>query len=140
MNEKTLDFQGKAQGTLQGVQGADHARGIANWIGTLLSVVMVAGVLILLYYLIMGAFNWLTSGGDKSKVEEARNKITTAIIGILLLSCVLAIVMFVQYILGIEVLYFGPLNPATNPGPTPFPNVPTNPGPTPFDTFIPTGG
>jgi hypothetical protein len=34
----------------------------------------------------MGAISWITSGGDKGKIEDARNKITAAVIGILILA------------------------------------------------------
>ena len=118
MPEQVLDFQGKAPDVLQGAQNPDHSAGIAGVIGTILSVVMTVGVLLLLFYLIMGACNWITSGGNSGKMEEARNQITTALIGMIILASVLALVMFVQYILGIEVLRF-------TAGP--------------FTTFIPTG-
>jgi hypothetical protein len=125
MAEQVLDFQTKAPGILQGAQNTNHANGFAGLIGTLLSVVMTVGMLLLLYYLIMGAFAWLTSNGDKGKTEEARNKITTAVIGMIILASVLAMVGFVQYILGIQILTFG----IPNPGPAP--------APTPYNTYLP---
>lgn len=126
MPEQVLDFQTKAPDVLQGAQNTNHANGFATLIGTLLSVVMTVGMLLLLFYLIMGAFGWLTSNGDKGKTEEARNKITTAVIGMIILASVLAMVGFVQYVLGIQVLTFG----FPNPGPAP--------APTPYTTYIPT--
>ncbi len=78
----------------------------ANLIGSILSVVITIGVLMLLLYLVWGAFSWITSGGDKGKVEEARNRMTTAVIGIIVLSSSIAIFMLVQQILGICVLDF----------------------------------
>src|SRR5438046_2839860 len=35
---------------------------------------VVAGIFALIY-LLLGAFSWITSGGDKDKVEKARDKI-----------------------------------------------------------------
>lgn len=78
----------------------------ANLIGSVLSIVITIGVLMLLLYLVWGAFSWITSGGDKGKVEEARNRMTTAVIGIIVLSSSVAIFMLVQQILGICVLDF----------------------------------
>lgn len=53
-------------------------------------ILILAGALVFAY-LIWGAIKWITSGGDKSKVEEARNKITSAIVGLLILAAVWAI-------------------------------------------------
>lgn len=102
-----LDFQGKAPTVLPGANPTDHNQGFANLIGTALSVVMVVAMLLLMFYLIMGAIQWITSGGDKGRLEEARGKITTAIIGVVILASVLALVMLVQYILNIDILRFG---------------------------------
>jgi len=56
--------------------------------------IMVAALLTL-YHLIMGAIHWIVSGGDKGKVEDARNQILAAIIGILVLACTWAIFQLV---------------------------------------------
>lgn len=78
----------------------------ANIIGTILDIVMTVGALMLLLYLLWGALSWITSAGDKTKTEEARNRMTSAIIGIIILSSAVALFMFVQQILGICVLDF----------------------------------
>ena len=54
------------------------------------TVLIVAGA-ITFAYLIFGAIKWITSGGDKAKVEDARGKITSAVIGLLILASVWAI-------------------------------------------------
>ncbi len=56
--------------------------------------IMVAALLTL-YHLIMGAIHWIASGGDKGKVEDARNQILAAIIGILVLACTWAVFQLV---------------------------------------------
>lgn len=78
----------------------------ADIIGSILDIVMTVGALMLLLYLLWGALSWITSAGDKTKTEEARNRMTSAIIGIIILSSTVALFMFVQQILGICVLDF----------------------------------
>jgi hypothetical protein len=39
----------------------------------------------------MGGIEWITSGGDKGKTESARNKITAAVIGLVILAASWAI-------------------------------------------------
>ncbi len=50
-------------------------------------------------YLILGAFAWITSGGDKEAIEKARNKIQAAVIGLILIFAVLAIVYTLENII-----------------------------------------
>jgi hypothetical protein len=60
----------------------------------------------------MGAFEWITSGGDKGKAEKARDKMTQAVIGLVILISAVAILMFIQQLLGICIINFGGLCPA----------------------------
>lgn len=43
------------------------------------------GAVAVLILFIWGAFEWIVSGGDKGKVENARNRITNAVIGLIIL-------------------------------------------------------
>ena len=81
--------------------------GAANLISQFLEIAMfIAGILVLLY-LVWGAIEWISSGGDKSKVKEAREKITQAIIGLLVLSASIAIFNKVQQFLNVTLIDFG---------------------------------
>lgn len=94
---------------LQGVNPldlTDPACTLARLVNNILGIVMVIAVLLLLLYLIWGAIDWITSGGDKGKTEKARDKMTGATIGILILSAVIVIFMAIQRFLGISVLSF----------------------------------
>jgi hypothetical protein len=57
------------------------------------------GALAVIVYFLLGAFTWITSGGDKTKVEDARNKITNAIIGLVLLVSSFVLLSFLSKIL-----------------------------------------
>ncbi|MCS7093486.1 MAG: hypothetical protein NZL96_03660 [Patescibacteria group bacterium] len=61
---------------------------------------VVAG-LIALINLLLGAFGWITSGGNKESIEKAREKIQAAIIGLILIFVVLSIVVVLENILNI---------------------------------------
>lgn len=56
---------------------------------------VIAGIFALLY-LLLGAFAWVTSGGNKENVEKAQQKIQAAIIGVILIVAVLAIVVTLE--------------------------------------------
>jgi hypothetical protein len=73
---------------------------IGRIIQTVITILLLAAVIIALFYLIYGGIRWITSGGDKGKVDEARKHIIAAIVGL--------IVAFVAYfILQIILNIFG---------------------------------
>ena len=60
-----------------------------------------AGIL-LLVYLVYGGVEWLTSGGDKAKIESARAKITNALIGVAIIAAAYAVWIIVLTFFGIN--------------------------------------
>jgi hypothetical protein len=104
----TLDITNEAQ--KQGLLGADRAAssdgGFGVWLGNILSVVMTLGAVACLALIVWGAIQWILSSGDKQQVEEARNKITTAIIGLIILAATIALFNLVADFLGITTLKF----------------------------------
>ena len=60
-----------------------------------------AGIL-LLVYLVFGGIEWLTSGGDKAKIESARAKITNALIGVAIIAAAYAVWIIVLTFFGIN--------------------------------------
>ncbi len=74
----------EAGGTLLGLQFA------AIWRASI-----VIGGLLLIMYLLWGALSWITAGGDKARVEQARTQITHAIVGFAILAGTVALVTFI---------------------------------------------
>lgn len=112
MPETTLDFDGRVANPelSQLVSDANLVltpeERFASLLGSLLSVVMTFSAILLLLYLVWGAVEWITSGGESAKLQAARNKMLHAIIGIIVLSSVIALFALVQYILNIEIFTF----------------------------------
>jgi uncharacterized membrane protein YgcG len=84
----------------------DGEAGFAALLSRLLSIVVAIAAILLLIFLLWGGVEWIASGGDKSKVEKARNRITQAIVGMIVLATTIAIFMFIQSILNIELFTF----------------------------------
>lgn len=53
-------------------------------VSNIITIMLIFGVIIALFFLIYGGIRWITSGGDKAKVEAARGTISAAIVGLLL--------------------------------------------------------
>jgi hypothetical protein len=73
---------------------------VGKLINRALDFVMVIGALLVFMYLVWGGIEWITSGGDKTKTESARNKITAAVIGLIILAASWAILGLVLQFLG----------------------------------------
>jgi len=52
-----------------------------------------------LFYLLLGALGWVTSGGDKDAVTAAREKIQAAVVGMILIVAVLAIIWTLEQVI-----------------------------------------
>lgn len=59
---------------------------------------IIGGIMALLF-LLLGAFSWISSGGNKESVDKAREKIQAAIIGVILIFVVLAVVTVIEQVL-----------------------------------------
>lgn len=86
--------------TAQSANQANYSKTFAKLIGQILRIVMAVAGLALLIMLLWGGISWITSGGDKSKAEEARSRITTAVIGMIVLAAAYALLLLVLQILG----------------------------------------
>jgi|GEM_PF-931521 len=65
------------------------------------AIITLGGLMVLIFFL-WGAIEWITAGGDSSKVQKARDRITQAIIGMVLLVASFVIIGFISQ------LFFGP--------------------------------
>lgn len=62
---------------------------------------LVSGVIVFLY-IVWGGFDYLSSGGDKGKIESGQKRITAAIIGLAIVASSWAIYQLVIYFFGIN--------------------------------------
>ncbi|MDO8638581.1 MAG: hypothetical protein Q7R43_03325 [Candidatus Daviesbacteria bacterium] len=84
-----------------GIPGAiNPAVGIGVIINNVVKIVFAAASLLVLVFLIIGAFQWIVSGGDKEAVGKARQRITAALVGFAILALAFVILSVVGQILG----------------------------------------
>jgi len=69
-----------------------------------------------LFYLLLGALGWVTSGGDKDAVTVAREKIQAAVLGMILIVAVLAIIWTLEQVIFNRRICLGLSCPLTLPG------------------------
>lgn len=96
---------------LQGVYSAGPTGFLTTFIPNFIGLGFVIGVLVFFFMLIWGAIQWISSGGDKQALEAARGRITSAVIGILILFASFAVINVIETFFGIQILTLdiGPL-------------------------------
>jgi hypothetical protein len=77
---------------------------VGQLISAAVGTVLIIASLLAFLYLILGGIKWITSGGDKAGMEEARNKITHAIVGLIIVGAAWAIMSLVQNFLGVQII------------------------------------
>ena len=85
-------------------QGINPATPPGRVLSNALTIIFVVAALLVLFFLIIGAFQWITSGGDKEKVGKARGTIINALIGLAILALAFLIVRVVGQLLNIDIL------------------------------------
>ena len=71
---------------------------------TMLPNIFIAAGLLMFFYLIFGGFKYLTAGGDEKAVMAAKNTLTNAVIGMIIVFCSYWIVWIIQVVLGVEII------------------------------------
>lgn len=69
-----------------------------------LVIIFTLAAVLVLFMLAWGAFQWITSGGDKEAVDKARKRITASLIGLALLALAYLLAVVVGRLVGIDVL------------------------------------
>ncbi len=73
---------------------------LGNFISNVLTLSFIIAVIAVLAMLVWGAFEWITSGGEKEAVGKARNKILNALIGLAVLAVAFALATVAAQFLG----------------------------------------
>lgn len=73
-------------------------------IPSLVTLALVGGTIIFFFNLVMGAIQWISSGGDKQKLESARGRISNALIGLVVLFVAFALIKLIENFFGITIL------------------------------------
>ena len=78
--------------------------GLGQIVGFLVAFIIIIAFLAALLYIVIGALQWITSGGDKQRVADARNHIIAAVIGLIIIALSFVIINVVIQALGLGTL------------------------------------
>lgn len=78
------------------------AGGISIFLSNLIALIFSLATVVLILMVLWGAFDWVTSEGDKEKIASARSKIINALIGILLFAVAFAVIQVLGQFTGFK--------------------------------------
>jgi len=77
---------------------------IGGIISAAILLILIIAAVVFFFILIIGGIRWITSGGDKAQTEAARNQITAALVGLVIVFAAWAIVQLIQVFFGVNIL------------------------------------
>jgi TRAP-type C4-dicarboxylate transport system permease small subunit len=72
-------------------------------ISALIRGVVVVAAVIFFFILVIGGIRWIASGGDKAQTEAARNQITAALVGLVIVFAAWAIVALINVFFKVDI-------------------------------------
>ncbi len=76
---------------------------IPSLIAGLIRFTVVVAAIVFFFILVIGGIRWIASGGDKAQTEAARNQITAALVGLVIVFAAWAIVALIETFFGINI-------------------------------------
>lgn len=71
-------------------------------VSTAIKVLVVVAAVLFFFWLVLGGIKWITSGGDKNKTEEARQQITSALVGLVVVFSAWAIAQLIKILFDVD--------------------------------------
>jgi len=72
-------------------------------ISALIRMTVVVAAIVFFFILVIGGIRWIASGGDKAQTEAARNQITAALVGLVIVFAAWAIVALINVFFKIDI-------------------------------------
>ena len=101
-------------GLLGGSDSAEDGNALTNLetiISRLIGALTVLASIFFIVYFVLGAFTWVTAGGDASKIQKSRDQMVQGVMGMIVIVISYAVVGMIGTVIGIDIL-----NPAAELG------------------------
>jgi len=92
------------------ISGFDSSQIPFTNLGRLLSNILLllffVAALLAFLFIIIGGIQWITAGGDKAAASSARDRITAAVVGLLIVVAAFAVTLIISAVFGINLFSF----------------------------------
>jgi hypothetical protein len=75
-------------------------------LSNILALLFFFAALLAFIFIIIGGIQWITAGGDKAAAQAARDRITAAVVGLLIVVAAFAITLILSVVLGINLFNY----------------------------------
>jgi hypothetical protein len=96
----TIDLKPSGSDANFGSLGSLTLPGILS---ALIRLTVVVAAVVFFFILVIGGIKWIASGGDKAQTESARNQITAALVGLVIVFAAWAIVALINTFFGVDI-------------------------------------
>lgn len=76
---------------------------IPSIVSGLIRMTLVVAAIVFFFILVIGGIKWIASGGDKAQTEGARNQITAALVGLVIVFAAWAILALIKTFFGVDI-------------------------------------
>ena len=84
-------------------QGKVPFTNLGNLLSNALIILFFFAAVLAFVFIVVGGIQWITAGGDKIAAQSARDRITAAVVGLLIVVAAFAITLIVTQVLGINI-------------------------------------
>lgn len=102
-------FKGFGKLGLQGELSTNADLVFTKFISSAIGVMTIIAFIWFIFIFFIGAIGIISSGGDKQALESARKKITSGIVGIVVVIAAIFVIKLIGYLIGVDILNFASL-------------------------------
>jgi len=84
--------------------GIDEVQNVGDLISAGIGTAFLISFLLVFVMLVMGGVQWITSGGDKENTQKAKDRLTSALVGLAIIGGAWALMKVVEFFFGISIL------------------------------------
>ncbi len=97
-------FRGQGSLGLEGKSSVESLAVFNKFLSSAIGIITIIGAIWFVFLFLTGAIAILSSGGDKQKVAEARNKITTGMVGLVVIIAGVFLIDLFGKLIGLDIL------------------------------------
>jgi hypothetical protein len=100
----TVYAQGSGNINITPKGGIDTIQNVGDLISAGIGTAFLISFLLVFVMLVMGGVQWITSGGDKENTQKAKDRLTSALVGLAIIGGAWALMKVVEFFFGISIL------------------------------------
>ncbi len=89
------------KGNLKNINPAQVPNFLGKVIGSIVTFFVIAAIIFFVFSFFLGGISWIMSQGEEAKIKTARDKITSSLVGLLIVFSIFALLRLIGYLFGL---------------------------------------